>query len=88
MSPEGRKVLEAAAVIGFRIDPWLLAHLISARTEAIKACLAIGILRTQGDVFTFRHELSRDAIYQSPPLPRKQALHQQVLEALRDASPT
>jgi predicted ATPase/DNA-binding CsgD family transcriptional regulator len=86
LSPEGRVALDAAAVIGFRVEPHLLAEVAGSERDAVEECLAIGTLRAQGEVFTFRHELAREAVYEALPLQRKIALHQRVLGALRATS--
>lgn len=87
LSPDGRVVLEAAAVIGSRIEPWLLSSLSGAQQEAVEECVSIGMLRAQAEVFVFRHELAREAIYESLPLQRKMELHKRVLEVLRSPAP-
>ena len=87
LSPEGRTVLDAAAVIGSRIEPWLLFEIAGAQLEAAEECLAIGMLRAQGEVFSFRHELAREAVYEALPLQRKLSLHKGVLELLHSSSP-
>lgn len=87
LSPSGRGVLEAAAVIGSRIEPWLLAEVVGAEAQAVDDCMAIGILRVQDDAqgatLTFRHELARQAILEAIPPGRKQVVHRLVLDALR-----
>lgn len=87
LSPSGRGVLEAAAVIGSRVEPWLLAEVVGAEVQAVDECLAIGILRAQDDAqgaaLAFRHELARQAILEAIPPGRKQVLHRPVLDALR-----
>lgn len=87
LSPSGQGVLEAAAVIGPRIEPWLLAEVVGAEAQAVDDCVAMGILRdhddAQGAALAFRHELARQAILEAIPPGRKQVLHRLVLDALR-----
>ena len=78
----GRTLLEAAAVIGARIEPKLLAEVGQDVDQATEACIGIGMLQAQGDGLTFRHELARQAILETIAPPRLRALHRQVLVAL------
>ncbi len=83
LSLSGRAVLEAAAVIGMRIEPWLLDAVTGAEADAVDESIAAGILRAQGDMLTFRHELSLHTILENIPPHRKLVLHRLVLEALK-----
>jgi predicted ATPase len=55
LSAPGRAVLEAAAVIGLRIEPPLLAAVAGAESLAVDECMDIGMLIAQGEVLAFRH---------------------------------
>lgn len=85
LSDSGYAVLEAAAVIGQRVPPWLLSVVTGGETRAAEECMAVGILLAQGDELVFRHELARETILESVSPPRKQALHRMVLDALSSA---
>ncbi|HTP10844.1 MAG TPA: LuxR C-terminal-related transcriptional regulator, partial [Anaerolineae bacterium] len=85
LSPSARAVLEAAAVIGVQVEPWLLADVTGAEIQAVDQCLAIGILLTQGDVLVFRHELARQTILDSILLHQRMVLHGLVLAALKSS---
>jgi ATP/maltotriose-dependent transcriptional regulator MalT len=87
LSRAGWSVLEAAAVIGLRIEPWLLAQACGAEIQASDECIAAGMLLPLNNVLAFRHELVRQTILEMISPPRKLVLHQQVLEALK-SSPT
>lgn len=87
LSPAGREVLNAAAVIGQRIEPWLLDTVSQAEAAAVDECLALGILLAQGESFAFRHEVARQTILDSMPLYQQTAYHQIVLQALIISSP-
>ncbi len=80
-SPEAREVLEAASVIGARVDGEVLASM-APSTGAIDECLSTGILRPDGTGLRFRHELVRMAVAESIPPGRKAELHAAVLAAL------
>ncbi len=86
LSPAARSVLDAAAVIGSRIEPWLLDAIGSENGDAVDACLTVGVLRMEHDLLTFRHELAREAILATIPHRRRRALHAAVLAALRSAA--
>jgi DNA-binding CsgD family transcriptional regulator len=86
LSPSARAVLEAAAVIGTRVDPWLLTELAAAEAHAAEECLSSGALLAQDDVFVFRHELVRQIVLESIAPHRRAVLHQMTLDALK-ASP-
>lgn len=86
VSESGRTVLEAAAVIGSRVELWLLSEVVSTDITALDECLAVGTLRPFGHDVAFRHELARQAILEAIPSHRQQVLHRLVLGALQ-ASP-
>lgn len=86
LSPAAQAVLQAAAIIGLRIEPWLLAQVSGPEAAAADELLAVGLLRPQGDLLTFRHELARQTILTFIPLPQRLRLNQLVLTALQ-ASP-
>lgn len=81
MSPEARDTLEAAAAIGPRVDRRLLSR-VAGSGSGLDECLAVGMLRREGDYLAFRHELSRLAVEESLSLARRARLHRAVLTAL------
>jgi DNA-binding CsgD family transcriptional regulator len=83
LSLSGRAVLDAAATLGPRIEPWLLAEVVRAEAQAADECMAIGMLVAQGDLLSFRHELARQTILQSISPPRRMMLHRLALDALK-----
>lgn len=87
LSASGYAVLEAAAVIGQRVETWLLAAVTGAEAPAAEECMAVGMLLAREDDLAFRHELARETILETISPPRKQVLHRMVLDALR-SSPT
>ena len=82
LSPSGRAALEAAAIIGAQVEPWLLTALVGDAAAAAEECIALGMLRAQGDLLAFRHELARQAILDTIAPPRRRALHVLALRAL------
>src|SRR5262245_19081148 len=85
LSLAGLTRLDASAVIGFQAESWLLAALVGDEPAAAEECIAIGMLRAQGDLLAFRHELAREAILDTISPPRRRALHALALRGL--ASP-
>lgn len=83
LSLSGRAVLNAAAVIGSRIEPWLLAEVTRAEAAAVDESLHLGILRAEGDLLVFRHELARQAVLNAIPPHQRTFLHRAVLDALK-----
>jgi DNA-binding CsgD family transcriptional regulator len=82
LSPAGRAALDAAALVGAQVEPWLLVALVDDAPAAAEECLALGMLRAQGDLLAFRHELARQAILDTIAPPRRRALHALALRAL------
>jgi DNA-binding CsgD family transcriptional regulator/tetratricopeptide (TPR) repeat protein len=80
LTPSGRATLEAAAVIGFTIDPRLIGQVIDAPDA--DDCLANGLLQGHGRQYAFRHELARQAILETTDPGRRSDLHARVLAAL------
>jgi DNA-binding CsgD family transcriptional regulator/tetratricopeptide (TPR) repeat protein len=81
-----RAILDAAAVAGPRIEPWLLQELTAAESGWIDECLATGVLCAQNGAFTFRHELAREAVLEALTPTKAMSLHRMVLQALQSHS--
>jgi DNA-binding CsgD family transcriptional regulator len=87
LSPAARAVLDAAAVLGTRLD---LSNLLAvARPNggdvgwpALEECLAGGMLLAQGEQIAFRHDLAREAILEAISPPQRLALHRRALASL------
>ena len=86
LSPDGRRTLEVAAVIGAAIEPALLAGALEGRAAA-EECLARGVLRTDGLRYFFRHEVARQAILDAIDPGRRLEIHARVLALLEGAAP-
>ncbi|HEX2141419.1 MAG TPA: AAA family ATPase, partial [Candidatus Limnocylindria bacterium] len=83
LSARARSALEAAAVIGSRSEPWLLAAVAGEDVLGADECVAAGLLGTPTDVITFRHELTRLAVLDELPVFRAIGLHRRTLDALQ-----
>ena len=88
LSPAARAVLEAAAVIGSRLEPWLLANIVGAESMNMEECIAGGMIQFQGDDYSFRHELARQAIVETISPERRLALHRMILSVLKESPET
>jgi DNA-binding CsgD family transcriptional regulator len=83
-----RELLDAASVLGERIDPPVLAELTGLSEARVAALLdtavAQGVLASAPDVaeLSFAHALVRDAVYDELPPSRRTALHERAARAL------
>jgi DNA-binding CsgD family transcriptional regulator len=82
LSCSARSLLEAAAIAAARAESWLLAAVVPDAFAALDECLGAGMLLEQGDNFSFRHELARQAVLESIPPLRRAELHRLILRAL------
>jgi ATP/maltotriose-dependent transcriptional regulator MalT len=82
LSPAGRDILYAAAVIGPRIELWLLEKIAVPDPKTLEECMATGILIPQENALVFRHELSRQTILDAMSPQRRHNLHKLMLDAL------
>ena len=80
LTPAGRATLDAAAVIGPRVDAGLLGQVVPAADA--EDCVANGLLQGDGRGYAFRHELARQAILEVADPRRRVELHATVLAAL------
>ena len=83
LSPTGRDVIEAAALIGDRVEPDLLRVVTAADTSALDEPIAAGLLVTDGTVLRFRHEIARRAVEQEVGPHRAAVVHGIVLARLQ-----
>lgn len=84
LPPASVAVLELLSVVPARTEVWLLNDTIGPDMAALEECVGAGMLRCEGDVIAFRHELARLAVEDSLAVPRRQSLHKLVLKALLD----
>ena len=84
LSAGAREVLDAAALIGTRIEVSLLASVTSGPPSAADELLASGLLSGDGVAVSFRHEIVRRAVATAIPPLRCVFTHARILGALRD----
>ncbi|MEM7110824.1 MAG: AAA family ATPase [Chloroflexota bacterium] len=85
LSASGRAVLEATAVIGQRIEPWLLRAICGREETAVSESLEAGILLVKDDHFVFRHELARQTILNEILPQQRLQWHQAILDTLKSS---
>src|SRR5680860_576566 len=83
LSPAGREALDAAAVIGDRVEPWLLKPVVGEAAAMVDECLVVGLLRAVDGTLRFRHQLAQQAVLDEISPIRASQLHVRVLGALR-----
>jgi len=80
------ELLRVAAICGRTVDIAELSMLANrdtlAMAESLRAAARAGIVETNGDKLSFRHELIHDALYQDWPLPVRRSLHRELAERL------
>jgi DNA-binding CsgD family transcriptional regulator/tetratricopeptide (TPR) repeat protein len=79
-----RHVLDAAALIGARVELGLLRLVTACAPPAVDELLASGLLTEDGVRLRFRHEIARLAVEQSVAAHRRVAIHAQILRSLRE----
>ena len=82
LSLDAREVLATSAVVGPAVDLDMLRDLTTASDENIQQCVDAGLLRFTTSGLSFRHEIAREAIYQSLSPLRCRKLHRDVLQYL------
>ena len=83
LGPKCRAVLDAAAVIGSRIDPAMLERVSGRAVEGLSECVKVGVLEADGGSIAFRHELAREAVLGDIGPARRRELSRLALEALQ-----
>ena len=84
LSAGAREVLDAAALIGTRVEVPLLASVTAGPPSAADELLASGLLTGDGVALSFRHEIVRMAVAAAIPPLRSVFTHARILGALRD----
>ena len=78
-----RAVLDAAALIGTRLEYSLLESVTDCPPSAVDELLAAGLLTGDGAGLKFRHEIARLAVQEAIPAHRRGLIHARILDALR-----
>lgn len=83
LTPAGRNVLEAASVIGSRMEHAALERILGGEAEGLAECMKVGMLEAAGNGIAFRHELVRDAVLTELDPRRYRELNRLALEGLK-----
>jgi DNA-binding CsgD family transcriptional regulator/tetratricopeptide (TPR) repeat protein len=83
LGPAGRNVLDAAAVIGSRMEHAALDRVIGGAAEGLADCMKVGMLEAAGNGIAFRHELVRDAVLADLDAGRYRELNRLALDGLK-----
>ena len=84
LDDSARQVLDAAALIGTRVEFSLLTSVSDATPVAADELLASGLLTGDGAGLSFRHEIVRRAVAGAIPPLRSGRIHARILGVLRD----
>lgn len=85
LSPDATSALQAAAIIGVSVEPWVLAAVAGEQLPAIDECEAAGLVQKVDRGISFGHEITRMTVLEDLPVIRGIGLHRRALEALRRA---
>lgn len=80
LAPQGRMLLEAAAVTGLEVDAEILASVFPQGRPG--DLVSVGLLEEEEERFRFRHPLLQQAAYDELPAERRGALHEQIAAAM------
>jgi DNA-binding CsgD family transcriptional regulator/tetratricopeptide (TPR) repeat protein len=83
LAPAARAVLEAVSVFPRRAETAIVAEMVELPFEAgVDACVERGMLKLEGAMLRFRHELARRAVEASLAPSRLRKLHQTIVDEL------
>jgi DNA-binding CsgD family transcriptional regulator/tetratricopeptide (TPR) repeat protein len=83
LGSDSRAVLDAAALIGTRVDLALLEPVADCPPSAIDELLVSGLFAGDGLTLQFRHEIARLAVEGAVPAHRRAAIHARILASLQ-----
>lgn len=88
LSPAGRALLDAVAIVPQQAEMWLLDAITDSPAGTFEECLRSGALLAADSSVAFRHELARLAVEDSLTPDVRLALHRRALAALSQAPQT
>jgi DNA-binding CsgD family transcriptional regulator/tetratricopeptide (TPR) repeat protein len=83
LGTNARHVLEAAAMLGSRIDHVVLGSIFGGEADGLADCMTAGLLEATVDGVAFRHELVRDTILHELDAVRRRSLCRLAFAALK-----
>jgi DNA-binding CsgD family transcriptional regulator/tetratricopeptide (TPR) repeat protein len=84
LGPAALRIMRAASVLGPRCEAAVLSMVGEAPAPDIDECVDRGLLRRDGSLVEFRHELSQRAILESLAASERTLLHERALSVLRE----
>ena len=87
LSPPARDLADLAALVPGGAELWIFEGGVQMETAALDECVELGVLRGNGEVLAFRHELARQAVENSLSPGHTWQLHTQILHALLNRGP-
>ncbi|MFZ5814514.1 MAG: AAA family ATPase [Bacillota bacterium] len=85
LAPQERQVIQAAAVIGVSFSPGAIRRMLSFDPLAALHRLAeLRFVRSENRFWSFRHAVTREAVYGTLTAERRRALHRRAAEAMGD----
>jgi DNA-binding CsgD family transcriptional regulator/tetratricopeptide (TPR) repeat protein len=84
LSPKGRALLEAVAIVPSRAEIELLEAIAGEELAALDECLRSGMLEPAGSAVRFRHEIARATVEETLPPQRAVTLHRRALRYLAE----
>lgn len=87
LSPAARDLAELAALVPGGTELWIFEQGFQTPTAALDECVELGVLRGNGEVLEFRHELARQAVKNSLSPGHARHLHTRILHALLKRGP-
>ena len=89
ISAEARRVLDLVSVVPGEVEATLVHEILSPTDEHLAEGVRQGLLRVDGEMLSFNHDLQRQAVESSLGSSDRRHLNQQVLDALGEsAAPT
>lgn len=87
LSPAARDLAELVALVPGGTEPWIFEQGFQTPTTALDECVELGVLRWNGEILAYRHELARQAVENSLSPGHARQLHTQILHALLKRDP-
>ena len=82
LSSDALQVMRAASVLGQRCDVPILLAVAAVAPNHLDECVRRGLLKREGSLIEFRHELAQRAVLDSVPPAERAVLHANALSAL------
>ncbi len=88
LTDDARDLAELVSIIPSRAEKWILNEITQNKLKKLDECLNAGILKTEAEFISFKHELSRMAVEESLSDSKRQLLNRRVLNTLLNQEKT